>query len=95
MPITSYAQIKRFCKLCEAMIPEPLAEAMEALDGDEAGGVRARRRLRGAPVRGAARRRRARNPLLHAQQGARDAGDPGRAEGVAAVGARASPAGHG
>jgi methylenetetrahydrofolate reductase (NADPH) len=36
MPITSYAQIKRFCELCAATIPQPLAEAMEALDGDEA-----------------------------------------------------------
>jgi methylenetetrahydrofolate reductase (NADPH) len=35
MPITSYAQIVRFCKLCEATIPEKLAKAMEALDGDE------------------------------------------------------------
>jgi methylenetetrahydrofolate reductase (NADPH) len=35
MPITSYAQIVRFCQLCEAVIPQPLAEAMEALDGDE------------------------------------------------------------
>jgi len=35
MPITSYAQIQRFCQLCEAVIPEPLAAAMEALDGDE------------------------------------------------------------
>ena len=35
MPITSYAQIVRFCKLCEATIPEPLAAAMEALGGDE------------------------------------------------------------
>src|SRR4029453_10525627 len=35
MPITSYAQIRRFCELCEATIPEPLAAAMEALDGDE------------------------------------------------------------
>jgi methylenetetrahydrofolate reductase (NADPH) len=35
MPITSYAQIKRFCELCEATIPEPLAAAMEALGGDE------------------------------------------------------------
>jgi methylenetetrahydrofolate reductase (NADPH) len=35
MPITSYAQIQRFCQLCEAVIPDPLAEAMEALDGDE------------------------------------------------------------
>jgi methylenetetrahydrofolate reductase (NADPH) len=35
MPITSYAQIKRFCQICEATIPDPLAEAMEALGGDE------------------------------------------------------------
>jgi methylenetetrahydrofolate reductase (NADPH) len=35
MPIASYAQITRFCKLCEARIPEPLASAMEALGGDE------------------------------------------------------------
>lgn len=35
MPITSYAQITRFCKLCEATIPAPLAAAMEALGGDE------------------------------------------------------------
>jgi methylenetetrahydrofolate reductase (NADPH) len=34
MPITSYAQIRRFCQICEATIPEPLAEAMEALGGD-------------------------------------------------------------
>lgn len=34
MPITSYAQIVRFCKLCQAQIPEPLAAAMEELDGD-------------------------------------------------------------
>jgi len=35
MPITSYAQIRRFCELCEATIPPSLASAMEALDGDE------------------------------------------------------------
>ena len=35
MPITSYAQIRRFCEICQATIPGPLAEAMEALDGDE------------------------------------------------------------
>ncbi len=35
MPITSYAQIRRFCEVCEATIPAPLAEAMEALDGNE------------------------------------------------------------
>jgi methylenetetrahydrofolate reductase (NADPH) len=35
MPITSYAQIKRFCEICQATIPEPLASAMDALGGDE------------------------------------------------------------
>jgi methylenetetrahydrofolate reductase (NADPH) len=35
MPITSYAQIRRFCELCQATIPKPLADAMEALGGDE------------------------------------------------------------
>jgi methylenetetrahydrofolate reductase (NADPH) len=35
MPITSYAQITRFCEICQATIPEPLAEGMEALGGDE------------------------------------------------------------
>ena len=35
MPITSYAQIRRFCEICQATIPGPLAGAMEALDGDE------------------------------------------------------------
>jgi methylenetetrahydrofolate reductase (NADPH) len=37
MPITSYAQIVRFCEICEASIPEPLGDAMEALGGDERG----------------------------------------------------------
>ena len=35
MPITSYAQIRRFCEICQATIPKPLADAMEALGGDE------------------------------------------------------------
>jgi methylenetetrahydrofolate reductase (NADPH) len=35
MPITSYEQIVRFCRICEATIPEPLAAAMEALGGDK------------------------------------------------------------
>jgi methylenetetrahydrofolate reductase (NADPH) len=35
MPITSYAQIVRFCEICQATIPDPLAEAMEAMGGDE------------------------------------------------------------
>jgi methylenetetrahydrofolate reductase (NADPH) len=34
MPIAGYAQIRRFCEICEATIPEPLAAAMEALGGD-------------------------------------------------------------
>jgi methylenetetrahydrofolate reductase (NADPH) len=34
MPITSYARIVRFCELCEASIPTPLAAAMEGLGGD-------------------------------------------------------------
>ncbi|HXF00669.1 MAG TPA: methylenetetrahydrofolate reductase [NAD(P)H] [Solirubrobacterales bacterium] len=35
IPITSYAQIVRFCELCAASIPQPLAAAMEALEGNE------------------------------------------------------------
>ena len=35
IPIASYAQIGRFCELCAASIPRPLAEAMEALGGDQ------------------------------------------------------------
>jgi methylenetetrahydrofolate reductase (NADPH) len=35
IPIASYAQITRFCQLCDASIPEPLAEAMGALGGDQ------------------------------------------------------------
>ena len=35
IPIASYAQTERICNLCDASIPQPLAEAMAALDGDE------------------------------------------------------------
>ena len=35
IPIASYAQIVRFCQLCQASIPQPLAEAMDALGGDQ------------------------------------------------------------
>jgi methylenetetrahydrofolate reductase (NADPH) len=35
IPITSYAQIARFCELCAASIPPPLTASMEALGGDE------------------------------------------------------------
>ena len=34
IPIVSYPRIVRFCELCAASIPEPLAEAMEAAGGD-------------------------------------------------------------
>ena len=35
MPMTSFKQIGRICELCEANIPGPLSEAMEAAGGDE------------------------------------------------------------
>jgi methylenetetrahydrofolate reductase (NADH) len=35
MPMTAYKQIARISELCEAKIPTPLAEAMEASGGDE------------------------------------------------------------
>jgi methylenetetrahydrofolate reductase (NADPH) len=35
MPMTAYKQIARISELCEAKIPQPLAEAMEAAGGDE------------------------------------------------------------
>ena len=35
IPIVSYAQVRRTCELCDSSIPEPLASALGALDGDE------------------------------------------------------------
>jgi methylenetetrahydrofolate reductase (NADPH) len=35
IPIVSNAQVRRTCELCDASIPEPLAESLGALDGDE------------------------------------------------------------
>lgn len=35
IPIASYAQTQRICQLCEASIPQPLSDAMAALEGDE------------------------------------------------------------
>jgi methylenetetrahydrofolate reductase (NADPH) len=35
IPIASYAQTERICSLCDATIPDELADAMAALDGDE------------------------------------------------------------
>ena len=34
IPVTSYAQTKRICDLCDATIPEPLERAFEAAGGD-------------------------------------------------------------
>ena len=35
IPITSYGQVARICKLCDASIPPELDEAMRALGGDD------------------------------------------------------------
>jgi methylenetetrahydrofolate reductase (NADPH) len=35
IPVTSYAGLLRFCQICEASIPDPLAETMAALGGHE------------------------------------------------------------
>ncbi len=35
IPIASYAQTERICSLCDATIPQSLADAMAALEGDE------------------------------------------------------------
>jgi methylenetetrahydrofolate reductase (NADPH) len=35
IPIASYAQVARICKLCDASIPPALEQAMESLGGDE------------------------------------------------------------
>lgn len=35
IPISSYGQVARICKLCDADIPMDLSEAMESLGGDE------------------------------------------------------------
>jgi methylenetetrahydrofolate reductase (NADPH) len=35
MPMTRYGQITRIAELCEARVPDPLSEAMEAAEGNE------------------------------------------------------------
>jgi methylenetetrahydrofolate reductase (NADPH) len=35
MPMTGYKQIARICELCDAKIPVPLSDAMEAAGGDD------------------------------------------------------------
>ena len=87
IPIASYAQIVRFCKLCQASIPQPLAEAMDALGGDqdaeaELGMTYAARQCEELLAGGA--------PGIHFythEQGAGDACRARRAAGRTAVGA--------
>ena len=88
MPMTGYKQIARICELCDAKIPDGPGHGDGGARRRRAGGVRARRRLRGTAMRGAARRRRSGNPLLRAQQVAGDTGDPRGAAGGAPLGAR-------
>ena len=71
IPIASYAQIVRFCELCAGLDPAAARRGDGGARGRPGRRGRARHRLRGAPVRGAAGGRRAGHPLLHAQQGAR------------------------
>ena len=87
MPITDVAQIKTITGLCGACIPEPLLRQLEARAPFPGEVLQLGVVLRDAPVRRAARPRRARHPLLHAEPLARDARDPGRAAAAATVGA--------
>ena len=89
IPIASYAQIERFCELCEASIPPPLAEAMEALGGDQDAEAELGTAYAARQCEELLARRRAGHPLLHAQQGAGHARRARRAASGAAMGASA------
>ena len=88
IPIASYAQVRRTCELCDASIPEPLAAALEGLDGDEraefelgvAYGAQQCAELLAA--------RRPRNPLLRPQPLARHPRHPRGAQAAPPVGGR-------
>ena len=69
MPITSYANTVRFCNGCGADLPRWVRLRLEELDGDKTALARLRHRRGHAPVRNAARRRRAGTALLHHQPG--------------------------
>ena len=85
MPITDVAQIKTITGMCGAHIPESLLRQLEARAPFPERGAPARRLVRDAPVRRAARARRPGDPLLHAEPLPGDARDP---RGAAAAAAR-------
>ena len=87
IPIASYAQIVRFCELCEASIPQPLARGDGRLGGDQDAEAELGMAYAARQCEELLARRRARDPLLHPQQGAGDACRARRAAGRAAVGA--------
>ena len=90
MPITQAGQVQGMAEMCGASIPRACARARRPRRSRR-GGARLRRRVRDAPVLGAAGGRRSGDPLLHAQPLARHARDPQRAEDRKAVGAGVYP----
>ena len=87
------AQIKTITGMCGACIPETLLRQLEARAPIPDAVLQLGVVIRDAPVRRAARPRRARHPFLHAEPLARDARDPGGSAAAAAVGARARSSG--
>ncbi len=91
MPVTNVDQIKRFTSMCGATIPARMLEALEPRREDPEAvlelGV-AYATLQCTELLG---RRRAGDPLLHAEQVARDAGDPLRAAAAPPVGDPRAP----
>ena len=79
MPVTSVPGIKRMAAQNGNRIPADFLAELEAVADGRRRRAPARRALRDRPVREAAGRRRARHPLLHAEQVAGDARDPDRA----------------
>ena len=87
MPITNFDQIKRFTEMCGATIPPAPFERSWRRGADDPEAVAELGvAYADAPVRGPARARRARHPLLHAQQLAGHARDPRRPARRAPVG---------
>ena len=87
MPITNVDQIERITKLCGAVIPAGLQQALDLRRGNDRAVAGLRRRLRHPAVRRAAAQGRPRHPLLHAQPVDRDGLDPACAAAPRAVAA--------